>query len=113
MDVLLSDDEGIFDGQGQTQHYQIGICSVEAMGVIGHEIIGIGSDELHNVVFSFSRCIGTCEDDAETFPVVIFFHFFFDEEVEHLVELIHEGGAWWDGIVFEIFLAVGHIGIAV
>lgn len=33
--------------------------------------------------------------------------------MEHVVELVHEGSAGRDGVVFEIFLAVRDIGVAV
>jgi len=57
------------------------------------ELVLIASHKLHDFVLALSWSIGTCEYDAQRFPVVILLHLFLDEEMQHLVELVHEGGS--------------------
>lgn len=96
MDVLLPDDECVLDGKSQPQHDEVGICSVEAVGIVRQEVILVSSHELHNFVLSFSGSVRASEDYTKAFPVVVLIDFFLDEEMQHFVELLHEGSSWRD-----------------
>ena len=74
------------------------------MGVIGIELMAIGSNELHNFVFSLSGHIGASENYGQTLPIVVFLNFLFDEEVEIFVELLHEPSSRRNRVVFKVLL---------
>ncbi len=113
MDVLFTDYQSVLYRQSQTQHYQVCVGSVETVSVIGQEVLLVCPHELHDLVLALARGVGASENDAEALPVVVLFNFFLDEEVEHVIELFHEGSARRNGVVFEVFLTVSHVGVAV
>lgn len=54
MHVLLSDDADVLEREGKAKHDEVCVCSIETVGVVGVEVLGIGADVLHDFVLSFS-----------------------------------------------------------
>lgn len=54
MDILLPDNACIFYGKSETQHDEICVCSIEAVGIVIVKLLPIPSHELHNLMFSLS-----------------------------------------------------------
>lgn len=44
---------------------------------------------------------------------MIFLNLFEEEEVNHLIELLHEASAWRDGIILKVLLAVRKISVSI
>lgn len=94
MHVLFADDAGILEGQGEAQHDQIRISSIQAMRIIRQEGMLVGPDELHDLMLSLTRCIRPSEYNGESLPMLILLDFLEEEEMDHFVELLHEARAW-------------------
>ena len=113
MNILLPDNAYIFHGQSQAQHDQVSISPIQTVGIIRRELAFICSDPLHDLVFTLTRAVGPSKNDADVFPVIVFFDFFLDEKVYHFVKFLHELGTWRDWVVFEVLLTVSAFVVAV
>lgn len=113
MDVFLTDDAGVLEREGEAKHDEVGICSVKTVGVIREEGVLVGPDELHNLMLSLSRSVRSSEHNGESLPVLVLLNLLQQEEVDHLVQLLHEAGAWRNRVVLEVLLAVGNVRVAV
>lgn len=113
MNVLLANDAGVLYWQGEAQHDQVRISTIEAMRILREELLLVRPDELHDLVFSLSWGIRACEKNREALPIIVLFDLLLQEKVQHFIKLLHESSSGRNGIVFEIFLAIGQISVPV
>ena len=102
---LLPDNAQVLDVEGHAQHNEICIGPVQAMLTVWvkYFLLHTFSDEIHNLVLSFTRDVPSTENNLELLPVRIFVDLLLNEKPQLLVEFKHELGPWSDAIVFEIF----------
>ena len=76
------------------------------MTIVGIKLMFVGSNPLHDLVFTLARAIWSCKNDADVFPVIIFFNFFLNEKMDHFVQFLHKLSSRGNWIIFEIFLTI-------